>query len=186
MKILAISDCPPKNSIKKILDYADIDMICTLGDLDLFGLAELEFINHVPKIGVYGDHCSGTYFEKLGIKNIHLKTFKYKGLTFGGFEGSLKYDDSSYAKFYTQEESRRFLEKFPRVDVMISHSPPYGVNDNTMDPAYTGFEGLCNYLDDKSPRYLIHGHTRPPEEILVKKWKETEIIYIHGDRSIVI
>lgn len=184
MKILAISDRPPDVPIKKIFNYEDLDLICVLGDLDFFGLADLEFITHIPKIGIYGDKCSGTYFEKLGIRNVHLETFKHQGIVFGGFEGALKIEDRSYSKSYTQKESLHLLENFPKVDVMISHAPPFGINDDSSEPLYSGFEGLREYLIDKSPQYLIHGHTQPPKEFLIREFGETKIVYVHGEKII--
>ncbi len=184
MKILAISDRPPKAPINEILDYEDLDLICVLGDLDLFSFSELEFVTHIPKIGVYGDKCSGTYFEKLGIRNIHLETFKHKGLLFGGFQGAVSQKKEASYISYSQEESVLLLKDFPRVDVMISHTPPYGVNDDPSDPLYTGFKGLRYYVSEKKPRCLIHGHTKPPEEFIVRRLEETDIIYVHEEKVI--
>jgi len=104
-------------------------LICTLGDLDYFSLQELEKVTNIPKIGVYGNHCSGNYFDSLGIHNLHLNTFKHTRLVFGGFEGSICYKESAYAKMYTQEEAEEMLKDFPAVDVILAHSPPYGIND---------------------------------------------------------
>ena len=42
MKILAIADRPPKQSINKILSSDSVDLIITLGDLDFFDLKELK------------------------------------------------------------------------------------------------------------------------------------------------
>ncbi len=184
MKILAISDRPPKAPIKKILDYEDLDLICVLGDLDLFGLSELEFVTRIPKIGVYGETCSGTYFEKLGIQDLHLDTFKCKGLTFGGFRGSVGHKENPSYMTYTQKESIQLLKDFPRVDVMITHTPPYGVNDDPSDPICAGFKGLRDYVSEKKPQYLIHGHTSPPEEFIVRRLDETEIVYVHGEKIV--
>ncbi len=65
MKILAISDRPPREKIKTILNQHAIELICTLGDLDHFSLTELESITNIPKLGVYGNHDSGMYFTPL-------------------------------------------------------------------------------------------------------------------------
>jgi hypothetical protein len=75
MQLLVIADRPARQSIKTILAQQPIDLICTLGDLDYFSLQELQHITDIPKLGVYGNHCSGNYMTQLGIQNMHLQTF---------------------------------------------------------------------------------------------------------------
>jgi hypothetical protein len=181
--ILAIADRPPKTSIPEILNTNPIDVVITLGDLDLVQIIELAHITSIPKLGVYGNHCSGNYFADLGIKNMHLQTFEHKGLIFGGFEGSVRYKNDPYAKMYTQEEAEVLLKNLPYVDVLICHSPPFGINDES-DPAHQGFKSLRKYIEEKKPKYLLHGHTYPTEHTLITKFLDTEIIYVHADKII--
>jgi uncharacterized protein len=182
MVIFAISDRPPKSSILSLIDKHKVDLICTLGDLDYFSLQELAKITNIPKIGVYGNHCSGNYFESLNIHNIHLKTFEYNGITFGGFEGSIRYKESAYAKMYTQEEAK----DFPTVDVFLAHSPPYGINDEPESSSHQGFIAIKEYIESKKPKYFLHGHTYPTKENLVEKLGDTTIFYFYEDKIIEI
>ena len=186
MRILAIADRAPRESILSTLVANPVDLICTLGDLTQFALRELENITNIPKIGVYGNHCSGMYFEELGIKNMHLATFEYEGLLFGGFEGSVRYKNDRYAKMYTQEEAKELLKDFPRVDVMLTHCPPYGVNDEPEELAHQGFKALRDYVEQKKPTYLLHGHTYPTQETMVRKLGDTEIIYVYEDKLVTL
>ncbi len=183
MLILAIADHKPEESIKDILRRQPVDLICTLGDLTYFSIKELAEIKDIPKIGVYGNHCSGNYFDSLGITNLHLKTLSYQGLVFGGFEGSHRYKNSG-GIMYSQEEAEAMLKDFPAVDVMIAHSPPWGINDEPDDPVHQGFKALRKYLEEKKPRYFLHGHTAPTKENLVTKYQNTEIIYVFGAKII--
>ncbi len=182
MKILVIADRAPQNGLKELVEKEGVELIVTLGDLEYSELSELNNID-VPKFGVYGNHCSGNYFEDLGIKNMHLQTFTFKGLIFGGFEGSHKYKEDDYAKMYTQEQAKELLEDFPYVDVFLSHSPPKSINDED-DTAHVGFEALKTYLEEKKPRYFFHGHTYPKKGEEITQYKETEIIYIQGDKIV--
>ena len=91
MKILAIADRPPKKSICETVLEEKIDLIITLGDLEYTQIAELKYIKDIPKIGVYGNHCTPGYMELLDITDLHLKTTTINGLTFGGFDGSHRY-----------------------------------------------------------------------------------------------
>ena len=182
MKILAIADRPPRKGLKDLVTKENIDLIVTLGDLEYQQIAELKSID-VPKLGVYGNHCSGTYFNDLGIQNMHLQTFEFGGLIFGGFEGSNKYKDDEYAKMYTQDQARELLKDFPYVDIFLSHSPPKGINDED-DVAHVGFEALRTYVLEKRPKYFFHGHTYPKKGDEVTRLGNTEIIYVQGDRIV--
>ncbi len=184
MIILAIADSRPKTSILDLVAKYKVELICTLGDLDYFSLQELEKVTSIPKIGVYGNHCSGNYFDSLGIFNLHLKTFEHNGIQFGGFEGSIRYKESIYAKMYTQEEATELLKDFPTVDVMLAHSPPHGINDEPNSASHQGFVALREYIEKKKPRYFLHGHTYPTEESLIKKYHDTNIIYVYEDKII--
>jgi Icc-related predicted phosphoesterase len=181
MKALVLSDRPPSRKISDSVRDARPDLIITLGDFDQSEIAELESIDAVPKIGVYGNHDSGVYMEPLGIQNMHLQTFEHKGLLFGGFEGCVRYKESKYARMYTQEEAREMLKSFPRVDVMIAHCPPYGVNDDPEDASHIGYQGLREYLDRKHPGWLLHGHTYPSANSLMTQYAQTRIVYVYGD-----
>lgn len=185
MRILAIADRPPERPIRDILAEQPVDVIVTLGDLELSHIRSLELVTDIPKLGVYGNHCSGMYMPELGIENMHLKTKELFGVTFGGFEGCVKYKESS-AKMYTQEEASAMLATFPRVDIMLVHCPPYGVNDDQTDIAHTGYVGLRDYVERERPNHLFHGHTYPKENELVTMLGYTNIVYVFGHKIIEI
>ncbi|MDX1535576.1 MAG: metallophosphoesterase family protein [Candidatus Spechtbacterales bacterium] len=184
MVILAIADRPPKSSILDLITRHNVELVCTLGDLDYFSLQELKKVTNIPKIGVYGNHCSGNYFDSLGVRNLHLKTFEHNGMRFGGFEGSIRYKKSAYAKMYTQEEAREMLKDFPSVDVFLAHSPPYGINDEPDSSSHQGFIALREYIKNKNPIYFLHGHTYPTEKNLIEKQGDTTIVYVYEDKII--
>jgi Icc-related predicted phosphoesterase len=183
LKTLVIADRPPKSPIKEIIEREANDLIITLGDLEYSQISALEFVTEIPKIGVYGNHCTPGYLELLGITNLHLKTIVINGITFGGFEGSHRYKKDEFAKMYTQEDAMALMKDFSTVDVFIAHSPPAGVNDEE-DPAHIGLIALKVYLDDKHPKYFFHGHTYPSEDTIVKKYKDTEIIYVTAEKVV--
>jgi len=43
------------------------------------------------------------------------------------------------------------------LDVLLTHSPPYGIND-LPDPCHTGFRVFLWFMRTFKPRYLVHGH----------------------------
>jgi Icc-related predicted phosphoesterase len=135
---------------------------------------------------VYGNHCSGNYFESLGIINLHLQTFEHKGVLFGGFEGSIRYKASAHAIMHTQEEADVMLKNFPHVDVMLCHAPPYGINDEPDSSSHQGFKALTTYIETKKPKHFFHGHTYPKAENLVERHGNTIITYVYQDKIVQI
>jgi uncharacterized protein len=180
MKIIAIADRPPRTPIRETVERERPDLIVTLGDLDMYALRGLDMITTVPKIGVYGNHCSGNYFEDLGIENMHLKTKEIGGVLFGGFEGSVRYKPGD-APLYTEEEAAALLRDFPYVDVMIAHSPPRGMHDED-DPAHQGLAALRAYVLEKRPRYFLHGHTYVSTGLREDALGDTKVVHIYADQ----
>ncbi len=154
MKILHYSDRGDPNFMKL---YQECDVLVTTGDLDYFDFSGLEEIqNKKPAFGVYGNHCSGTYLEKLGITNLHNKVVEFGGLKWGGFQGCLKYKESSL--MYTEEEASLWANSFPYVDVLLLHAGPKNMLDDPTDSVHIGSESVRNYVLDKKPKFVFLGH----------------------------
>lgn len=173
MKILAISDRKPDN-LKQTLEENNFDLIITLWDLSYFDIMQLE-MTKVPKIWVYWNHCSRDYMEMLWIQDLHLKTFEFNWLIFGGFEWCVRYKKWDHI-MYTQEEANELIKKLPKVDVLITHCPPRFINDNDDEPHHW-FEALSWYIENFSPKYLFHGHTYNYWHFITG-YKNTKIFYI--------
>ena len=146
IKALIIADKKPEPWIKNILDNnPDIELIITLWDLEFFDISYLIDVKNIPKIWIYWNHCDWLYLEQLWINNLHLHIFNFKWIKFWWFEGSIRYKESSYAKMYTQEEAFELLEDFEKVDILITHNPPFWVHDE-LDPSHIWFEALLKYM----------------------------------------
>lgn len=178
MKVLAIADRRPKINILDTIREHNIELIITLGDLTREDLLSLEQVTAIPKIGVYGNHDSGTYMPELGIWDMHLKVWDYQGLRFGGFQGCVRYKENPDAIMYTQEEASQMMANFPKADVFLCHCPPRGVNDEE-EVAHQGFQALRDYIEREQPKVLLHGHTYPTEETVVKQHGPTRIEYVY-------
>ncbi len=184
MKILAIADRPPRSPLGETVSRELPEIIITLGDLSMHDLRGLGAISNIPKIGVYGNHCSGNYFGDLGVENMHLKTKEINGVTFGGFEGSIRYK-SGGAPMYTEEEASELLKNFPYVDVMIAHSPPRGTHDEP-DPAHQGLSALRDYILREKPKYFLHGHTYVSQGTQETVLGETTVIHVYADQVLTL
>ncbi|HUB94070.1 MAG TPA: metallophosphoesterase [Verrucomicrobiae bacterium] len=178
MNVLTIADRRPKLDIVKFVQANNIQLIITLGDLTREDILQLEQITEIPKIGIYGNHDSGNYMQELGIWDMHLKTWAYQGLKFGGFQGCVRYKDNPDAIMYTQAEAQQMLAGFPKVDVFISHCPPRGINDEE-EVTHQGFDAFRTYLDTEQPKVWLHGHTYPTEEVVIQHHGPTRIEYVY-------
>lgn len=179
MKALVLADRPPHINIREIIQREQVELIITLGDLEQSDLVELEYVTNIPKIGIYGNHCGGTYMEPLGITNMHGVSMTVQGVTFAGMEGCVRYKPDPTAIMYTQEQATQLLAGAPPVDVFITHCPPRGVNDED-EITHQGWDALREYVLTQKPRMLLHGHTYPTDETLVTKLGDTDIVYVHG------
>ncbi len=177
MKTLVIADKNPHINIADIVNQQAVELVVTLGDLTIEDILSLENVTNIPKIGVYGNHDSGTYMPELGILNMHLKTWDYKGLRFGGFQGCVRYKDNPDAIMYTQEEANKMMQGFPKVNIFLSHCPPRGINDEE-ELAHQGFDALRDYLDSTQPSVWLHGHTYPTDETIIRQHGPTRIEYV--------
>jgi len=183
MQTLVIADRRPDIDIAATVAAEKIDLVITLGDLtreDIYGLTQVQ---NIPKIGVYGNHDSGTYMPELGIWDMHLKVWDFQGLRFGGFQGCVRYKADPQAIMCTQEEATALMAGFPKVDVFISHCPPRDINDEE-EIAHQGFDALRRYIDEQQPKVWLHGHTYPTEETVVRQHGPTRVEYVHKHKII--
>ena len=105
MKALVIADRNPTINLIETVKNENINLLISLGDFAREELLQLSLINSIPKIGVYGNHCSGTYMPEIGMWDMHCKIWRYNGFSFGGFGGCVRYKSSPYAVMFTQEEA---------------------------------------------------------------------------------
>jgi uncharacterized protein len=183
LRALALADEAPYVPIPRLLARG-VDLVLCLGDLtrqDLEPLADVQ----LPKLGVYGNHDDGGEFDGLGIEAVHLRSVEVCGLSFGGFSGSHEYRPAKGQRLmWSQKQAGKLLKGFERVDVMLAHSPPLGVNDDADDPAHVGLEGLRDYVEREHPAMLLHGHTYPP--LPVEQLEQTQVRHVRGHRFVTL
>ncbi len=193
MKILAISD----NVLPQLEDpgylrktYSDVDVIISCGDMPVEYLDVIMTTLNVPLFYVRGNHDLSYERNDPGGDNLHLKLMRYKGLAFAGLEGSISYNQQPIQYSETQmllmvlrlapAVLLRRLRCGYGVDVMVTHSPIYGVHD-LPDRAHHGFKSLGLMLKLYRPRYMIHGHvdTWDRRRPTTTRVGDTEIININ-------
>ena len=100
MKIIVIADADIDICS---LDHRDVDLLISCGDLhDNAILRAMEYYRPRQTFAVRGNHDGDVAFTK-GVTDLHLTTFKFGGLKFGGFEGSWKYKPRGHHLFEQAE-----------------------------------------------------------------------------------
>ena len=162
---LALADEPPHAPIPELVAALEPDLILLLGDLEpawTDGLASID----LPKLGVRGNHDAPDALDAVGAEDLHLRVVEWGGLSFAGFGWT------------AEEEADRLLEQLPGADVLLTHCPPAGVNDDPDDPVHRGSPALRAWVDRHRPRLLLHGHTYPA--MPVGQLDTTRVVYVRG------
>jgi uncharacterized protein len=176
--VLALADEPPHRPIPELVEGLGPELILLLGDLEpawTDGLAEVD----LPKLGVRGNHDAVDALAVVGAEDLHLRAVEQGGLTFTGFGGSPRYSKEGDNE-WTEEEAQQMLEQLPSADVLLTHSPPAGVNDEPDDRVHRGSAALRAWVDAHQPGWLLHGHTLPDPARAVSQLGPTRVVHVRG------
>ena len=165
MKILAVADVESKWlwEYYKPEKLHDVDLVLSCGDLDSRYLSFLATFTPAPVLYVHGNHDT-RYSSRPpeGCECIEDKLYRYRGIRILGLGGSMRYKQGPHQ--YTPQQMERRLERLRwkiwragGVDILLTHSPAFGVNDGA-DLPHIGFQTFRTVLDKYAPRYFIHGH----------------------------
>jgi uncharacterized protein len=207
MKILTISDIivPSLYSPEISLNYHDIDLVISCGDLPL---SYLEYINSILNKRMYYVHGNHTpslrhgYIqspaETAGGINLHHRAIRDdSGLLLSGIEGCVLYNKGAYQ--YTQAEmwwlvwrlvpnlllNKLFYHRY--LDIFISHAPPWKIHDEA-DLPHQGIKAFRWLIGIFRPSLHIHGHTHVynTQTITETLYKKTWVINTFGHRVLEI
>ncbi len=205
MKVLCVADHvdPFIYSAGLKSRFADVDLIVSAGDLKLDYYDYIISVLNKPLYFVHGNHDLGTagrgrtgngfipgpvrWEPPGGATLLSGKVRKAKGLIIAGLGGSIWYNGgenqlTNFAMFLS------IVRLLPRLlwnrllrgrflDILLTHSPPYGIND-LPDPCHTGFRVFLWFMRVFKPRYLIHGHVHLYDRNAAREavYHETRII----------
>lgn len=193
MKILCVSDTVMpqlESAVNLRRRYSDVQLIISCGDMPSAYLEYIVSILNIPLFYVRGNHDEHYQEKPPGGENLHRRFITHNGLTFTGLEGSIQYNNGPI-QYHERELMGMVLRMGLHlglrrrrhghgVDVLVTHSPPFGIHDRK-DVAHTGFKALLKFMDWYRPRYLLHGHvhTWDRRDTVKTKYQDTCIMNIN-------
>ncbi len=166
MKILAVTDIHGQFSDLSPLLEERFELVLIAGDITNFGsLGEAkeilrEYTQIAPVLFVPGncDPTSLLSVDQVGeAEMIHGRGIEIKGLRFAGLGGATISPFNTYIEF-TEDQIKEALKGIGEVDVMISHSPPFGVRDQALSGLNIGSKALRKFILERKPVVVVVGH----------------------------
>jgi uncharacterized protein len=175
VKILAVSDQVEERIYDLIPrgQFKDVQFVISCGDLPYEYLEHLVSALNLDLFYVPGNHDPAFDPRSVasrvqGGSNLDLRSICVKGLSLAGFGGSIRYRPEAPNQYSQTEAFIRAgwlapalvwnrLRRGHALDILITHSPPYGINDDE-SAAHRGLKAVNWLLSWARPRYLLHGH----------------------------
>jgi len=180
VRILALADAPPRRPVAELVAAHEPSLVVLLGDLQPSWVADLATLD-VPRIGVHGNHDAPGLLSGLGAQDVHLRAVDVDGLRFTGLSGSPAYSRGGSSFEWTEAQADALVAQLPDADVLLTHTPPLGVDDEPDDPVHRGFAALVPWVERHRPRWLLHGHTQPDPRRRVARVGATRVVHVRGD-----
>lgn len=181
----------------------EIDLILSCGDIPFYYLEYIVSMLNKPTYYVFGNHGreveyqsgkNGAWMKKtepMGAANLHCQTYQEGPLLLAGLEGSIRYNKAPRFQYTESEMWGNISRLIPGLlynrlrhgrylDVLVTHSPPYGIHDKP-DRPHQGFKSFLKFMQLFRPRYLLHGHIHiyRHNETTYTKYLDTEIINVY-------
>jgi Icc-related predicted phosphoesterase len=190
--LLAVSDEVELQLLdeRTVASKGRVDLVIGCGDLPADYLDALSTLYAAPLLFVRGNHdLPGRLGDYPPAAEIDGRVVREKGLVIAGLEGSIRYSDGAH-----QYSERQMMAKvlalrarlgLRRLDILITHGPPAGVNEGT-DAPHRGLEAVRRAVEWMRPRLLLHGHVHPHGRDIVREAQlgETRVINVVGHRMI--
>ena len=171
MKAIVLADLHTFDE-KTIVDQVHFDecqFIISVGDLtdtkrrinETLGTRR-DFKFSLPVIGVLGNHENWEVIRKgrYGLRNVHKKVLKYKGLNFSGIGGVIAQRPRRI--YHNDLEDickwlKRLIKKGTEIDVFVVHESPYNCFD-LVRGKHRGVKEYKELLVELAPRWIFTGH----------------------------
>ncbi len=201
MKLLAVTDKVIEliYSPSLVENFRGVDMVLSCGDLPYYYLEYIVTMLNVPLLYVHGNHDPPIEYSSSGRQltgpagciNVHGRLVREKELSVVGLQGSIRYKPEGKYQYTDSEMWGQVLKMTPalllnrlftgrRMDILLAHSPPYGIH-NGRDWTHVGFKSFLWLMRRFKPRYLIHGHRHVynPLETTQTQYEQTMVINVY-------
>jgi Icc-related predicted phosphoesterase len=185
MAVLAVGDEIDERLLGESLpgSIQDVRLLLSCGDLPADYLEALADRFQVPLLYVRGNHDRWPGESAPPGENLHGRVITVAGLKILGFEGSPWYNGdgvqyTEWQMWWRVQAARPAVWKARGVDIVVTHTPPFGVNDGA-DPCHTGFKTFRTLVETLRPRYFIHGHTHlsyTPRAARITTVRDTQVV----------
>lgn len=194
LRLLAVSDEVESQLVdeRTVAAQGRVDLVLGCGDLPADYLDVLSTLYAAPLLFVRGNHdLPGRQGDYPLAAEIDGRVVREQGLLIAGLEGSIRYSDGPH-----QYSERQMLAKVlalrvrlgaRRLDILITHGPPAGVNEGT-DAPHRGLKAVRRAVEWMRPRFLLHGHVHPYGREIAREAQlgETRVINVVGHRLLEI
>ena len=169
MRILIVSDIHSNFSmLEKVLLRESADVLAVCGDVTDFSRDDVKrFLSTIEKFSgvclvVHGNCDYEDAFSPIDserIRYIHGESVEVEGIMFHGLGGSTRTPFSTPSE-YEERYYRRLIEGFEygEVNILISHSPPFGILDRTHSGVNAGSKAVREELERFDAVFCGHIH----------------------------
>ena len=148
-----------------------VDAVVCLGDLDRAWIESLAGLR-LPRVGVHGNHDEPDLLREVEVQDLHARR-----TSLGAAAARIT---------VRRRRGAGWRAGCPAADVLLTHCPPYGINDDPDDPAHVGWLGLLEWVERHEPRHVLHGHTHPLDGHVTTRHGDTRVHWISGARVVVL
>lgn len=127
------------------------DLVIAVGDIDLTALAPL--IGSKPAVCVLGDRDQSAQ-PPAPFRVLHGNGFVLHGWRIGGISGGPETNPGCV--HLTDDEARSKLAQLPACDILVSHCPPAGFEQETGEQ---GSQAIADFIDEMPPAYVFHANS---------------------------
>jgi Icc-related predicted phosphoesterase len=121
----------------------------------------------IPTFIVPGNNEGPELATKGNVRDIDGKVELFEGLKFGGLGGSPPTPFNTPNE-YTERQMEERLDKLGSVDILVSHSPPYGTSlDTSGYGGHLGSRAVLHYVETMKPKLLLCGHVHTAKSVEV-------------------
>lgn len=167
MKLLAISDVHSSGVDLSSLREERFDAVLLAGDISNGSMSDVrKVLRHLSDLGSPVFFVPGNMdprsllevHELEGCFNLHRNKSYLGSYSIGGVGGGLISPFSTRIEF-SEGEIGSILESIGRVDIVVSHTPPFGTGlDRVRSGINVGSKALRKYIEEYSPLLCVCGH----------------------------